>query len=353
MSSNKSAFKAASLAALLVASSIVAPAPAFAESPPSPLDSVAKEIRAIFDRTKSAVVRIQADDEHGRLSGTGFFIDPNGTLVTTYSVGGEAEEIEVTFDGNTLPARRVIADRRSGIAVLKVDAATPFLAQGKSTELTITSPVLTIGFALALPAAPSFGLVAGFDIGHEGRWFAARHIRANVPVQRGEAGAPLLNARGEVVGVLVSTLDGNSGIFALPIEAAEKIHRDYQRSGRVRPGWLGVDVRQTDATEHGSSARIRSLQATAPAYRAGLRAGDVITKIGTWEIASPDDVLNAAFYLSAEEPLCLKISRAGHEHEFQVTPLDPPDENGPSVQPEPPTVLGATQSKFPLLRLGQ
>jgi len=82
--------------------------------------AVTSEIQKVFERSKEAVVKIQAVDEHGPLSGTGFFIDPNGTLYTSYTVGGESRDIVVLQGDKKFNATRVIADPRSGIAILKV-----------------------------------------------------------------------------------------------------------------------------------------------------------------------------------------------------------------------------------------
>ena len=78
-------------------------------------------MKEIFARSAKAVVKIRGVDKHGKLSGTGFFIDPAGTLYTAFSVGADAEDFTVEFDGKEFPARQVLADRRSGLAMLKVD----------------------------------------------------------------------------------------------------------------------------------------------------------------------------------------------------------------------------------------
>src|ERR1700751_2304490 len=74
------------------------------------LDSISTEVKRVFDQAKNAVVRIQAEDEHGRLAGTGFFIDPAGTIVTAYEVGGESWDLIVEFGSSRYPARRLVAD---------------------------------------------------------------------------------------------------------------------------------------------------------------------------------------------------------------------------------------------------
>ena len=79
-----------------------------------------------------AVVKIHGVDEHSDIFGTGFFVDPTGTLYTAYAVGGEAENFSVEFNGKKYPAKQVVADIRSGIAMLKIDTVTPALPIGKS-----------------------------------------------------------------------------------------------------------------------------------------------------------------------------------------------------------------------------
>src|SRR5581483_525923 len=209
-------------------------------------DALTQQVRAVFERAQSAVVKIEAEDDHGKLSGTGFFVDPTGTLYTCYSVGGESHDIIISHGNMKYPATRLAADPRSGIAILKVEARTPFLPAGKSKELGVASMIMTIGYPMDMPITPNFGCVGGWNIKFLDRYFATAHIRANVPVQRGEGGAPLLNMNGEAVGVLICSLENGSGAFALPIEAAEKVRSDFMRFGEVRPGWLGIKFAEAE-----------------------------------------------------------------------------------------------------------
>src|SRR5437899_13037435 len=101
-------------------------------------------------------------DQHGELSGTGFFVDPTGTLYTAYSVGGEAENVTVEFKGKKYPSRQLLADLRSGIAMLKVELASPALPIGSSFQFEIATPVVAIGYPLDLDETPSYGLFCGF-----------------------------------------------------------------------------------------------------------------------------------------------------------------------------------------------
>ena len=287
-------------------------------------DSLSSEVRQVFERCKGAVVKVEATDKTGQLCGTGFFIDPNGTLLTSYSVGGESRDFVVILpDNERTSARLLIADARAGIAMLKaekVPCGTPFLPMAKPAPLAVATPVVAVAYPMDMPLTPSFGMIAGFDLKYLGRYFATTHIRASVPVQRGQGGAPLLNMQGEVLGVVVSSIDNGSACFAIPAEAVEKVHRDYDRYGAVRPGWVVVRSATTSAAD--STAEIERLETDAPASKAGLHAGDILLKIGQTAIHSPQDVLNASFFLTAGESIPIVVWRGDKELTFQTEPAD-------------------------------
>jgi len=289
-------------------------------------DSLSTEVREVFEHCKGAVIKIEATDKTGKICGTGFFIDPNGTVLTSYSVGGESQDIVVISENNGKTAAKVlIADARAGIAVLKaenVPSNTPFLPLAKPGELAVATPVVTVAYPMDMPVTPSFGMVSGLDLKYLGRYFATTHIRASVPVQRGQGGAPLLNMQGEVVGVIISSIDNGSSCFAIPTGAVEKIRRDYDRYGAVRPGWLGVVVCSATTPAPDSTAEVERLEFNAPAAKAGLRPGDILLKIGEIAIKSPQDVLNASFFLTAGEKTPVIVRRDGKEVSFQADPAD-------------------------------
>src|SRR2546429_9196553 len=110
-------------------------------------------------------------------------------------------------------------------------------------------------------------MIAGFDQKYLGRYFSTTHLRVNLPTQRGEAGAPLLNMKGEVVGIVVSRLENNSACYAVPIEAAEKIRSDFVRFGEARNGWGGVNVSEAPHPGEGAPAEMRQVLRDRPAPR--------------------------------------------------------------------------------------
>jgi serine protease Do len=281
--------------------------------------TISHQVRDVFERAARAIVKIHGVDEHSEICGTGFFIDPTGTLYTAYTVGGEAGNFTVEFDGKKYPARQLLADIRSGTAMLKVDESTPALAIGKSDELQVATPVVSIGYPLDLPKTPNFGMIAGFDRKCLGRYFSTIHLRVNAPTQRGEAGAPLLNMKGEVVGIVVSGLESNSACYAVPIEAAEKIRSDFVRFGEARHGWIGVNnVSPASKEVDGSRAMVTQVADDTPASRGGIKEGDVLLQVGKKKITDPEDIFDASFYITAGDMVPITVMRGDQKLTFHV-----------------------------------
>lgn len=287
-------------------------------------DAISREVREIFERCSRSVVKIHGQDQHSDLSGTGFFIDPTGTIYTAYSVAGEATNFSVEFSGKKYPAHQLVADLRSGIAMLKIDAPSPALPIGKSEQLSVAAPIVMIGYPLDLPETPSFGMIGGFDRKYLDRYLTTTHLRANLPTQRGEAGAPLLNMNGEVVGVVVSSLENSSSCYALPIEAAEKIRSDFVRFGQVRHGWIGGHLTEAAEEINGSRAEMTEVLENTPAANCGLQAGDILLRVGRKEIHQPDDIIDASFFLTAGDSVPITVMRGGEKLTFNVLAEDHP-----------------------------
>lgn len=314
------------------------PTPTATPTPGSSTNSISREVKDIFDKSAKAVVKIRGTDQHGDLSGTGFFIDPAGTLYTAFSVGGDTENLSVEVDGKNYPARVMIADVRSGIAILKADIATPALPIGKSEGMEVATPVMTIGFPLDLPETPSFGMIAGFDRKFLGRYFSTTHVRVNLPTQRGEAGAPLLNFKGEVIGILVAQIDNGSACYALPIDAAEKIHNDFIRFGEARHGWIGIEVTQTEKPTEGSRAAMAEIMPDTPAFGSGVKPGDILLEVGKTKVHEPEDVIDASFFITAGDTVPIVVLRGNEKMTFEMKadchPLSPCSPRAATLTPK-------------------
>ena len=310
-----------------------APAEVATASPAGPIEknafqAISREVQAIFNKGKGAVVRIEATDAYGPHDGTGFFIDPAGTIYTHYSVAGRSWNLLVEFAGKKYPATCLLADPRSGVTLLNIHAGqTPFLPIGRSSDLKMASAVVAIGYPMDKPESATFGLVAGFDQKFFDRYMPVTHIRANVPVQNGESGAPLLNANGEVVGILTCQLDFGAVCLSLPIQAAEKVRADYLRFGRTRPGWIGVTAKPVSGNDEDSEITVEGLADGSPATDSGLLVGDTLLRVGNTPIHRFADLRDASFYLTADEAVPIMVEREGKEILVSVRAADPPGES--------------------------
>ncbi len=284
-------------------------------------DSVSKAVRDVFTKAQSCVVKVEGTDAHNHtiLAGTGFFIDPNGMIYTCYTVGGDTDGIVVLHGDKTYPAKRLLGDPRSGIAILKIDARTPFLPFSKSNDIAVATPVLVIGYPMNLPLTPSLGVIAGIDSRNSEGYFVTKHIRANVAVKPGLGGAPMLNLKGEVVGIVVSQGDdAGSSCYALPMEAVQKVRSDYDRFDEIHHGWIGISVAKAAIPSNGSFVVVKDLIDDTPAAKSGLKTGDFVLQIGDKKITEPEDVLNASFFLTAGDEVPITILRGNEKITVKV-----------------------------------
>jgi len=290
-----------------------------------PADSLDARANEIFDFSRNGVVKVQASDTHGRMEGTGFYADSSGTIYTGLMAIGDGTNITVIQGTRKLPARLEVADPRTGIAILKVDTTTPFLPLGNSSKVETYTPLVAIGYPFDKPAAWSAGLVASLDKQFlPGRWFPTTLIRADLPVNPGFGGAPVLNFKGEVVGIVVADFEGNKGCYILPINAAEKIRADFDRFHELKPGWVGISVAGNDDDSLPSTAIIAGLHPNSPALASGVKEGDILLKVGDVAVHTPEDIFDASFYLTADDETTIVVLRNGKEQKFTFRVAESP-----------------------------
>jgi len=296
-------------------------------------DAIRTTVAGVFESAVPSVVRVESDDELGKVSGTGFFADATGTIYTLASVVGDGLNVSVTRGDQRWPARLLAKDPRSGIALIKVEeaGATPFLEIGNCGEVKTSSPLVVVGFPFEHDVSPSFGIAGGLDRKSQGKFFTTTHIRANIPVQRGQGGSPVLNLDGKVVGVLVSGIESGAGCFVLPIRAAEKVRQDVMRFGDVRHGWAGVTVHEMPVAVQGSHLMIDVVDRGGPAS-SQFRSGDVLLQVGDIAIRDPEDALDASFFLTAGEPVAVRVVRGEDVLDLQLTPAEHPLERSNDLQ---------------------
>jgi serine protease Do len=303
--------------------------------------SIGEEVGALFDKSKASVVQVQSGDGDVMLAGSGFFIDDKGTVLTSSTVIGSNTTVRVSVNGDFEPARIVGNDPRSGLAELQVaDDGSPSLPLGESTDMKTGYAVITIGYPLNLPVAPSQGLVSGFDVRYMNQFFATTHIHASVPISPGQVGGPLLNTKGEVVGLVVPSPDDGRSIYALPVEAIDKILGDFSAYGRAKHGWVGVDVIEVADTNHdGRCVRVVRTVPGTPASQSGILPGDTVMRIDSREVYRPADVMDASFFSHVGGQMTVVVRRNESLYNYTFAVIE---------RPAPPTASPANATKTTL-----
>src|SRR5438874_10551644 len=115
--------------------------------------------------------------------------------------------------------------------------------------------------------------------------------------------------KGEVVGILVSSLENNSSCYAVPIEAAEKIHGDFVRFGEARHGWIGINVSEAPGPVEGSRAEMTQIEPGSPAANSGIKSGDILLQVGRKKVTQPEDVPDASFFITAGDIVPITVVR--------------------------------------------
>ncbi len=278
----------------------------------------------IYERAAPGVVRITATSSGGsedpfdfglpqqqEALGSGFVIDKTGHIVTNYHVVEGAQDIRVGFSGQEpVPATLIGTDPSTDLAVLKVDlparALMP-LPLGDSDGVTVGDSVVAIGNPFGLDRTITAGIVSAVQRGITApNGFRIDHvIQTDAAINRGNSGGPLLNARGEVIGVNAQILgaggDGNVGVgFAIPVNTVKDVASQLIESGQVEHAYLGIEMQPITA-ELAKNFRlpvdegvlIAAVRPDSPAAAAGLRGGDTAVTLNGSDYTLGGDIITA------------------------------------------------------------
>jgi serine protease Do len=241
-----------------------------------------------------------SSEERPRGVGSGFIITNDGYVMTNAHVVDGADEVYVTLtDKRELKAKVVGVDKRTDVAVVKIDANNlPALRVGEVRNLKVGEWVMAIGSPFGLENTVTAGIVSAKarDTGEE-----IRFIQTDVAVNPGNSGGPLINMRGEVVGInsqILSRSGGFMGIsFSIPIDDAMKVADQLRANGKVIRGRIGVqiepvtkDVADSLGLSKAQGAVVRMVEPGGPADKAGIEAGDIITKFAGQPVEKAGDL---------------------------------------------------------------
>lgn len=265
--------------------------------------------------------------------GSGFIISRDGLILTNNHVVDHADSITVTLaDKRVFDAKIVGTDPQTDVALLKIDdpADLPVLPLGDSSKLLPGEWVIAIGNPFGLSQTVTAGVVSATGRDSIGINEYENFIQTDAAINPGNSGGPLLNGRGEAIGIntaLFSRTGGYMGIgFAIPINMAKSIEKQLQEHGKVTRGWLGVmiqDLTPDLATSFGlkkaEGILISEVQDDSPAARAGIRAGDVVTHLNSVPLDDVSALRNQVAMLQPYNNAKLTLLRDGKEMVVTVT----------------------------------
>src|SRR5580765_528286 len=281
-------------------------------------------------------------DTPRRGAGSGFIIDADGSILTNHHVVERAERIIVKLsDGRTFRARVIGADPDTDIALIKVDGQTglPVAPLGDSSTLRMGEWVCAIGNPLGYEHSVTVGVVSFlgrklFDMSLDD------YIQTDAAINFGNSGGPLINSRGEVIGINAAISSRASSIgFAVPINGASAVLPQLRARGRVSRGYMGVGLRDVDQdlerslqlpVDHG--AVVQDITRGSPADRAGLRPYDVIVSLDDRPIANDDQLIREIAGRSPGSPARLQLIRDGHQESVTVKLTERPAREGGGAQ---------------------
>jgi serine protease Do len=259
---------------------------------PSPRDPFFDEFfRDFFDPRPRRLTRTNL--------GSGVIVNPDGAIVTNVHVVVRATAVHVTLaDGRELEASLVGADADSDLAVLRVKAGgrLPAIPLGTSSDLLIGESVIAIGNPFGLSHTVTTGVVSavGRAIRDDERTYTD-FIQTDASINPGNSGGPLLNIRGELIGINTAIHGRAQGIgFAIPVDRVRRVMRDLVSYGEVRRAWVGLVVHDLtpDLAAHFGTRRgvvVAEVEPGSPAAEAGLERGDALTRVDGREVGSQEE----------------------------------------------------------------
>jgi putative serine protease PepD len=312
-----------------------AAAPATLPAPTAPVVSTTgKSVNAIYESVKNGVVQVSTktgaqetpfgQQGGGGATGSGFVLDSEGHIITNQHVVDGAQSVTVTFsNGDEVGATVVGSDASADVAVLKLNDVPNDLHPlqlGSSTAMKIGDPVVAIGSPFGLQGTVTTGIVSALnrELTAPDGFTIDGAIQTDAAINPGNSGGPLLDGNGRVIGInsqIATQSGGNEGIgYAVPIESAKKVAESLIAGKTIERPFLGVSLADAD-----NGAQITQVTAGSAAAKAGLQAGDVVTKAGDTEVHSGDDLRRAVAAKQPGDKLELTYTRNGAEQTATVT----------------------------------
>ncbi len=283
---------------------------------------------------------------HQQGLGSGVIVSSDGYILTNNHVIAGVDSITVrTYDGRTFPAKVIGADPKTDVAVIRVSAENlPAIKKGNSDSLQVGEMVMAIGSPLSpnLAHTVTRGIVSATGRANVGLAEYEDFIQTDAAINPGNSGGALVNMDGELVGInsaIVSQSGGFQGIgLAVPVNMAFRVMDALIKTGKVVRGWLGVSIQNISPSignamhlPNQEGALVGSVSPGSPAAKAGLRNGDVITKLNNHLIKNSTELRNDIAGTAPGSSVALTIMRDGKEMEVNAQLAELPTETAPAA----------------------
>jgi serine protease Do len=269
--------------------------------------------------------------------GSGIVVREDGFILTNHHVlDGNTEVLVYMPDDRVLPAEVVGVDRTTDLALLKINAKDLLpIAWGDSDEVEIGSPVWAVGSPFGLTGSVSFGILSGkhrIDLNANPQYRGSREritsrysdlMQSDVAVNPGNSGGPLVNGRGELIGINTAIVgESYRGVsFSIPSRIAREVLDQFIAHGRVRRGWMGVELATEIVPEDAQIAPravVRSVVPDSPAERAGIYPGDRILEYNDKPVKNVEQLIDTIRTTPADSTVRLTLDREGNKIAIEV-----------------------------------
>ncbi|MBE8987781.1 trypsin-like peptidase domain-containing protein [Nostoc sp. LEGE 12450] len=298
-----------------------------------------------FRRFFGEALPTQPQERVVRGLGSGFIIDPNGRILTNAHVVNDADTVTVSFsDGRTVEGKVLGKDSVSDVAVVQIPGKNlPTVEIANSDFIKPGQWAVAIGNPLGLQQTVTVGVISAINRSINLSTRPSSYIQTDAAINPGNSGGPLLNARGQVIGVNTAIIQGAEGIgFAIPIDTAQRIAQQLITQGKVEYPYLGIqmltltpEVKQRINNYPNSNVRISADRGVlivrvvpgSPAARIGLRPGDVIQTINNQPVTTSEEVQQIIEKNGLNNNLQIQVLRNGQNLLFTVKPESLPSPN--------------------------
>jgi S1-C subfamily serine protease len=312
------------------------------------LDAYSSAVIYASEKVSPSVVNIDVYQKNARFrnssselqksgSGSGFFFTPDGFILTNSHVVRNAQEMEVSLlDGQTYKARLIGEDPDSDLAVIRIDdhSGVKPVALGVSQNLRVGQLVVAIGSPLGFQTTVTAGVVSalGRSLRSQSGRLIDNIIQTDAALNPGNSGGPLVNSRGEVVGVNTATIPSAQGLcFAIAIDTAKRVASQLMQHGRVRRSFIGIGGQNIDLPRNAvryfnhptnKAVLIVGIEPGGPAEKSGLREGDILVELDGQTIETMDDLHRLLNDEKVGVESTLGVIRRPNKINIKITPVE-------------------------------